>query len=112
MAAQHHYYGGNHLHYLTVSTYRRARLFDADRFRHHILRTLDQLRAKLGFKIIGYVVMPEDFHRLIGPSEEADPSKIIQSLKERTAKFILKNLVENPRLQWCPRLLALHEDAG
>jgi len=25
-----HYYGLNHLHYLTTSTYRRARLFDSE----------------------------------------------------------------------------------
>jgi hypothetical protein len=29
-----HYYGLNHLHYLTGSTYRRARLFDSERFRN------------------------------------------------------------------------------
>jgi hypothetical protein len=27
-----HYYGENHLHYLTANIYRRARLLDSDRF--------------------------------------------------------------------------------
>ncbi len=30
-----HSYGGNHLHFLTASTYRRARVFDSERFRRH-----------------------------------------------------------------------------
>ena len=30
-----HYYGLNYLHYLTNSTYRRARLYDSERFRDH-----------------------------------------------------------------------------
>ena len=106
MAAQHHYYGGHHLHYLTASTYRRTRLFDSERFRRQFAKTLKQLRAKLGFRIIGYVLMPEHFHLLIWPSERANPSQIIQSLKERTAKFVLKNLLENPQFPWCRRMLA------
>lgn len=69
-----HYYGGNHLHYLTASTYRRARLFDSDRFRRSFVQTLDKLRASQGFMIIGYVLMPEHFHLLIWPSDQADPS--------------------------------------
>ncbi len=39
----------------------------------------------LGFKILGSVLMPERLHLLIWPGERADPSKIMQSLKERTA---------------------------
>jgi hypothetical protein len=37
---QRHYYGLNHLHYLTASAYRRARVFDSDRFRSHFVKTL------------------------------------------------------------------------
>ena len=103
---QHHYYGGNHLHYLTASTYRRVRLFDSERFRHHFVRTLDKLRAGQSFKLIGYVLMPDHFHLLIWPSAQANPSQIIQSLKERTAKFILKNLKDNAHFPWCGRMLA------
>jgi hypothetical protein len=44
---QRHYYGLNHLHFLTASTYRRARLFDAERFRRHLVKTLEELRRSL-----------------------------------------------------------------
>jgi putative transposase len=105
VSRQRHYYGLNHLHYLTASTYHRAPLFDSDRFRRHFVKTLDGLRSRLNFRIVGYVLMPEHFHLLIWPSPSADPSRIVQSLKERTALFMLKNLRDNHRFLWCQRML-------
>ncbi len=105
MPRQRYYYGLNHLHYLTASTYRRARVFDSERFRRHFVRALADLRRSLGFKILGYVLMPEHFHLLIWPGAKGDPSKIIQSLKERAAIFILKNLRENQQHAWCRKTL-------
>ena len=100
-----HYYGLNHLHYLTTSTYRRARLFDSERFRKQWVVTLGELRRELGFQIIGYVLMPEHFHALIWPTAEANPSQIMQKLEDRTALFILKNLQENLGYAWCRKML-------
>ena len=71
-------YGLNHLHYITRSTYRRARLFDSESFKRQWVRTLDELRSELNFKIIGYVLMPEHFHILIWPSADPNPSQILQ----------------------------------
>ena len=53
---QKHYYGLHHLHYITRNTYRRARVFDRERFKRQWIRTLDELRSELNFKI--YVLMP------------------------------------------------------
>jgi hypothetical protein len=44
MPRQKHYYGENHLHYLTRSTYRRTRLLDSGRFRQ---RWCDRIHSKL-----------------------------------------------------------------
>lgn len=95
------YYGLNHLHFLISNIYTRARIFDSDRFRLRFIRTLDELRAELTFRIIGYVLMPEHCHLLIRPSELADPSQIMQKLAERTANFILRNLRQNLEYPWC-----------
>jgi len=102
---QRHYYGLNHLHYLTASTYRRSRLFDSPRFCRHFIETLGDLRSSLDFKILGCVLMPEHFHLLIWPGERANPSQIIQSLKERTAIFIVKTLRQNRQFPWCRKML-------
>ncbi len=138
VSRQQHFYGLNHLHYLTTSTvptisgydqrseafsecigiwrlsslswngtstYRRARLFDCDRFKRNFITTLGDLRIELGFRIVGYVLMPEHGHLLLWPSELANPSQIMQQLEERTAQFILKNLRQNLQFPWCQRML-------
>jgi len=63
------------------------------------------LRAELGFRIIGYVLMPEHCHLLIWPDEPANPSQIMQKLSERTANFILRSLRRNLALFWCRKML-------
>ncbi len=104
-----HYYGENHYHYLTESTYRRARIFDSDRFKQHFVRTLGDLRAELGFKIFAYVLMPEHCHLLIWPAPMTNPSQIMQKLSERTANFILRSLRRNPASSWCQKMLKRFE---
>ena len=106
MAARVHYYGQNHAHYLTENVYRRARIFDSDRFKLKFTETLDDLREELGFRIFGYVVMPEHCHLLIWPGELAGPAHIMQKLSERTANFILRALRSNLGHPWCRRMLA------
>ncbi len=103
------YYRESHLHFLTTSTYRRARLFDSLRFKEHFIHTLDELRKKMRFRLIGYVLMPEHFHLLIWPVGAADPSKIMASLKERTAKFMIKNLKLHHEYAWCEKMLKIIE---
>ena len=106
MAVRIHFYDQNHAHYLTENIYRRARIFDSDRFKLKFTATLDDLREELGFRIFGYVLMPEHCHLLIWPCELADPSQIMQKLSERTANFILRSLRSNLTHPWCQRMLA------
>jgi len=79
--------------------------FDSDRFKRKFIISLGDLRAQLGFRIIGYVLMPEHCHLLLWPSESANPSQIMQQLEERVAKFILKHLRPNSEFAWCRRML-------
>jgi putative transposase len=105
VAPPHHFYGLNHLHYLTTSTYRRARLFDAESLKRHLVGTLAELRWELGFRIVGYVLMPEHLHLLIWPSELANLSQIMQKLEGRAARFVLKSLRQNLQSPWCQKML-------
>ena len=105
MPGMKHFYGQNHLHYLTANTYRKARIFDSDRYKRKFVQSLDDLRTELGFRIIGYVLMPEYSHLLIWPGTLANPSQIMQKLSERTANFILRNLRENLAFPWCRKML-------
>jgi putative transposase len=104
-----HFYGENHLHYLTANIYRKARIFDSERYKRKFVQTLDDLRTELGFRIIGYVLMPEHCHLLLWPGPLANPSQIMQKLSERTANFILRNLRENLAFPWCRKMLERFE---
>ena len=104
MQRQHHYSTGSHLHFITASTYRRVRLFDSPRFRARFIETLDQLRSEFDFRLVGYVLMPEHFHLLVRPSKAHSPSRIVGSLKQRTARYIIENLKESKE-PWCRRML-------
>jgi hypothetical protein len=58
-----HFYGRSHLHYLTANSYRKARIFDSDRHKRKSVQTPDQLRAELGFRIIGCALMTGGWRR-------------------------------------------------
>ncbi len=49
--------------------------------------------------------MPDHFHLLLWPCAETNPSQIVQSLKERTAKYLLSRLRQNANHPWCARML-------
>ena len=104
MPRQHHDSDANHLHFITASTFRCVRLFDSPRFRKPFIETLDQLRNEFDFRLVGYVLMPEHFHLLISPSKVHSPSKIVGSLKQRTARYIIDNL-KRCKEPWCRRML-------
>ena len=80
-------------------------IFDSDRIKLNFARKLGCLRSEMRFRVLGYVLMPEHCHLLIWPSEAANSSEVMQSLKERTAKSILKSLRQNPESSWCARML-------
>ncbi len=61
----------------------------ADR-RNLFLDILEQVRRRYGFVVAGYVVMPEHFHLLISEPEKGTPSTVMQVLKQRFARKLLK----------------------
>ena len=67
------FYESNHLHFLTTSTYRRGRIFDSLRFKREFISTLGELRTELGFRLVGYALMPEHFHLLLCSTPTAKP---------------------------------------
>src|SRR5215510_4090339 len=74
------YYGEGHLHFLTFSCYRRRRYLAAQRARDRFVKILDQIRTGWEFRLVGYVVMPEHVHLLIGEPRKGNPSKVLQVL--------------------------------
>ncbi|MBI2678382.1 MAG: transposase, partial [Candidatus Koribacter versatilis] len=80
------YYGGDDLHFITFSCYRRRPLLATPRRRDAFLRVLDQVRTRYKFVVVGYVVMPEHVHLLVSEPQVGDPSLVVQVLKQRVAR--------------------------
>ena len=86
----HRYYGRGHLHFLTFSCYRRLPLLRTVRARDVFVGELARVRAKYGFLLVGYVVMPEHVHLLISEPKKGTPSTVLQMLKQRVSRKLRK----------------------
>ena len=88
-------YGHHDLHFVTCSCYQRQPLLGSGRSRDAFLRIFEQVRRKYRFEVLGYVVMPEHFHVLIGEPEIGTPSTVLQVLKQKAAQRLLPPLHKN-----------------
>jgi len=82
------HYGHGDLHFVTFSCYRRLPLLGTARARNRFVRILDEVRSRHPFKLIGYVVMPEHVHLLLGEPKKGTPSKVLQVLKQKVSRAL------------------------
>jgi putative transposase len=78
-------YGKGDLHFITFSCVRHSPLLGTGAARDCFVRILDEVRRRHAFRLIGYVVMPEHVHLLIGEPAKGNPSPAIQVLKQRVS---------------------------
>jgi putative transposase len=77
----HRFYGGNDLHFLTFSCYRRRPLFRNEAYCDLLLKILERVRRRYRIVVLGYVVMPEHIHLLVSEPQRETLSTAIQALK-------------------------------
>ncbi len=80
------YYGRKDLHFITCSCYRRLPLLRSSRAKNRFVQILEEVRERYGFALVGYVVMPEHIHLLIGEPARGTPSTVMQVLKQRVSR--------------------------
>ena len=88
----HRYYGAGYLHFITTSCYQRAPILGNGRNRDLFLRTLERVRRRYRFVVVGYVIMPEHVHLLLSEPERGNPSRVMQALKQGYARRLLGRL--------------------
>lgn len=81
-------YGKGHLHFATCSCYERGPYLGTAERRDVFVSLLEEVRAKFGFGVVGYVVMPEHFHLLMEEHEVVTPSAVMKKLKQRYARRV------------------------
>src|ERR1700689_2809522 len=84
------YYGKRDLHFITLSCYRRLPLLRSMRARNLFVKILDEVRNVHGFALVGFVVMPEHIHLLMGEPVKGTPSTVLQVLKQRVSREMRK----------------------
>ena len=69
------------LHFVTFSCSRRRPFLATPTARNIFELSLETMRVRYGFVVLGYVVMPEHVHLLVSEPEKTSLSKAIQALK-------------------------------
>ena len=85
------HYGQKHLHFVTFCCYQRRRYLDTVRARSLFVKVLAEVRAKYGFFLVGYVVMPDHVHLLLSEPPKGTVSKVLQVLKQRVSRKMREN---------------------
>jgi putative transposase len=84
------YYGKGELHFVTFSCYRRLPFLGSRDAKNQFVEELARVRREYGFRLIGYVVMPNHVHLLISEPKKATPSIVLQMLKQRVSRKMRK----------------------
>jgi len=82
------YYGENQLHFVTFSCYDRLPLLGSAQSRDIVAEILGRIRERYEFALVGYVIMPEHVHLLMGEPKRGTPSIVLQVVKERASRRI------------------------
>jgi len=100
--------GHGDLHFITFCCYQRRCSLGTVRARNLAIHILQQVRARYGFELIGYVLMPEHVHLLISESGSGNPAKIVQVFKQRVSR----TLREERCRQSCQQTFAAAESSS
>jgi len=71
------YYGRKELHFITFSCYQRRPFLNSLRAKTVLIKILEEVRTRYQFSLVGYVLMPEHVHLLIGEPMQVTPSKAV-----------------------------------
>jgi putative transposase len=78
--------GRGDLHFITFCCYQRRALLATAGARNLAVEILGEVRAEYGFALVGYVIMPEHVHLLIGESGTVSPATAMQVFKQRVSR--------------------------
>jgi len=74
--------------FITFCTHRKLPLLTNNVFRKAVIDVIDKVRTETGFKLLGYVIMPDHVHLVIVPEIETEAGQIIGEIKMRSAMAI------------------------
>lgn len=113
----------SYVHFVTTNTDEGRPYFEHEGFCRILLEELCFYSRKLGFTVVGYVIMPDHVHLLLWWDTDDNPtlsiSKVMQAVKGATARRVIDSLTGRsehllrPIAQGRERMLsATHDGAG
>ncbi len=77
------------VHFITFSCYHRRPLLASPRAMHLFEVALELSRRRYDFYVVGYVVMPEHVHLLIGEPERGTLASAVQAIKQSVSRRLI-----------------------
>jgi|ERR1043165_3321182 REP element-mobilizing transposase RayT len=87
----------NTFHYVTLVTFNRVPVFRSDHACEIFVGTLDEVRRKYPYKLVGYVIMPDHVHAIVNRSVDTI-SDWLRRIRGNSARQILAWLREEGHL--------------
>jgi putative transposase len=78
--------GRGDLHFIHFTCYQRRPLLGSVKARNLAVKILGEVRARYGFSLLGYVIMPEHVHLLMSELPTVLPARIVQVFKQRVSR--------------------------
>jgi putative transposase len=83
-----HYDHDGRARFITFCTHRKFPLLTNNIYREIVVRIIDEVRKESGFRLLGYVIMPDHVHLVIVPRIETKAGEIIGEIKMRSSMAI------------------------
>lgn len=76
----------NYCHSVTTKIYRNRTIFKDETASELLIQIIYEVREKLGFKLIGFVVMPDHVHLMVVPDKKNTISDVMRYIKGRFSR--------------------------
>lgn len=87
----------SYAHFVTTKTFENRQIFKDERCCEILLRDIDFYRKRLGFKLLGYVIMPDHLHLMvwwdIDEQKDLTISRIMHDIKGLSAQNLSRHLL-------------------
>jgi len=98
----------SYAHFITTNTYKHYSFFRDQRLSQILLEELGFYSRKLGFELVGYVIMPDHVHLLLWWDSEENPtlgiSNIMSRIKTMTSKRAKRYLFYDSGIEYVDKL--------
>jgi putative transposase len=76
----------NYCHFVISKTYRNEKIFSEERTAGLLIQTIFEVKRKLNFRLLAFVVMPDHIHLMLVPDKRNSISDVMRHIKGRFSR--------------------------